>query len=237
MGLTIQFKLVAPPETDEQGAEALVRQLRRRALGFKSRGRVDRIHPLRRDVQSLPWGREWMERRDPCHPTRCYQADVYPLAGFIFAISVGEDCEPLRVGLCRYPLSVVLGERRVRTQLNGWRLHGFCKTQYASLHGWEHFRRCHTAVIDLLAGARKSGLAVEIEDEGDYWPGRDEAALRRNLDEMNGVVAAAAGALKDMAADSPGPAVESPIFAHPQFEHLEAQGASRGVARLLRRPE
>ena len=92
-------------------------------------------------------------------------------------------------------------------------------------------------MIDLLAGARKSGLTVEIEDEGDYWPGRDEAALRRNLDEMNGVVAAAAGALKDMAADSPGPAVESPIFAHPQFEHLEAQGASRGVARLLRRPE
>jgi hypothetical protein len=237
MGLTINFKLVAPPGTDERGAEALVRHLRRRALGFKQRGRVDRVHPLRRDAQSLRRAREWMQRPDSFQPNRFYQADVFPLAGFIFAVSVGEDCEPLWLGLCRYPSSVALGGRRVRTRLNGWRLHGFCKTQYASLHGWEHFRRCHTAVIDLLAGARKSGLGVEIEDEGDYWPGRNEAALRRNLDEMNGAVAAVAGALKDLHGDTDGPGIESPIFAHPQFERLEAQGASRGAARLVRRPE
>jgi hypothetical protein len=35
----------------------------------------------------------------------------------------------------------------------GWRLSGCSKTQYASLHGWEHFQRCHCAVVNLLADA------------------------------------------------------------------------------------
>jgi hypothetical protein len=237
MGLTIHFKLVAPPETDWRGAGALVRQLRRRALGFKARGRVDEVHPLGHDVESLRWARQWLWRGDPRQPNREFQAEIPALAGFIFPVGVGEDCEPLWLGLCLYPKCTLLGGRRVRTGFKGWRLHGFCKTQYASLHGWDYFHRCHTAVIDLLAGAQKSGLTVEIEDEGEYWPGRNETALRRNLDEMNGVVAATAGALKDLAADSPGPGVESPIFAHPQFERLEAQGASRGIARVLRPPK
>ena len=33
---------------------------------------------------------------------------------------------------------------------SGWRLTGACKTQYASLHGWEHFKRCHLSVIAAL---------------------------------------------------------------------------------------
>jgi hypothetical protein len=71
-------------------------------------------------------------------------------------------------------------------------------------------------------------LRARISDEGDYWPGRSLKKLRRNLDEMNGLVAAAAGALKDgcetVAGENP---VQSPIFAHRQFEHLEAEGAAR----------
>jgi hypothetical protein len=153
----------------------------------------------------------------------------------LFPVEVGADCEPLWLGLCRYPLTVqVAGELR-RTGLRGWLLKGFCKTQYAGLHGWEHFRRCHTAVIDLLAGARRLGLAIVIKDEGDYWPGHDLAALRRNLDEMNGAIAAAAGVLKDCAEESEGPPVQSPILAHPHFERLEAEGAARGYASRLRR--
>jgi hypothetical protein len=126
-----------------------------------------------------------------------------------------------------------LGGRKYRTHLPGWRFEGFTKTQYASLHGWEHFLRCHTAVVDLLAGAAQLGLTVTINDEGGYWPGRSLIALRAELDEMNGLVAAAAGALKDSydsrADESP---VQSPIFAHQQFEQLEAEGASR-VATVL----
>jgi hypothetical protein len=107
-------------------------------------------------------------------------------------------------------------------------LQGFCKTQYASLHGWGHFRRCHTAVIDLLVSIQGPGLTVEIHDEGDYWPGRNLAALRRNLDEINGAVAALAGALKDGEEK-----VESPIFRHRNFERLEAEGEARGYGSRL----
>jgi hypothetical protein len=99
---------------------------------------------------------------------------------------------------------------------------------HASLHGWEQFRRCHTTVVDLLAGLRRLGLDVEIKDEGDYWPGRSLESLRRNLDEMNGLVAAAADALKDLDEARFGQStVRSPIFAHGQFERLEAAGAER----------
>ncbi len=224
MGLTIHFTLVAPPETDALQARDIVRRLRRQALGFKQRGRVDKVFPLKDDPKALRWGRDWLFRRDPHHPNREFQAEIFPLAGFVFPVLVGADCEPLWMGLCRYPLTVLLGDQRQRTRLRGWRLTGFCKTQYASLHGWDHFQRCHTAVIDLLAGARRLGLSVEIHDEGDYWPSRDLKALRQNLEELNGAVAAAAGALKDAAGDD---SIHSPIFAHPQFERLEAAGVAR----------
>jgi hypothetical protein len=45
---------------------------------------------------------------------------------------------------------------------------------------------------------------------------------------MNGLVAAAAGALKDACETADGNSgVESPIFAHKLFERLEAAGAAR----------
>ena len=56
--------------------------------------------------------------------------------------------------------------------------------------------------------------------------GRSLPALRRNLDEMNGVVAATAGALKDMD-DGKNGGIQSPIFAHRDFERLEAEGEAR----------
>jgi hypothetical protein len=37
-------------------------------------------------------------------------------------------------------------------------------------------------------------LDVKIMDEGDYWPARSVSKLRENLDRMNGLVAATAGA-------------------------------------------
>jgi hypothetical protein len=52
----------------------------------------------------------------------------------------------------------------------GWRLSGFSKTQYASLHGWEHFLRCHRAVVELLASLRPLGVRLRLTDEGEYWP-------------------------------------------------------------------
>ena len=111
MGLTIQFKLVAPPETDEQGAEALVRQLRRRALGFKARGRVDRVHPLggMSRIAALGAGMD-ASAGTRAIPTACYQADVSPLAGFIFAVERGRRLRAALGGAL--PLSVERGAGR-----------------------------------------------------------------------------------------------------------------------------
>ena len=50
----------------------------------------------------------------------------------------------------------------------------------------------------------------------------------------DGVVAATAGAFKDLDDGSIGPRVKSPIFAHARFERLEAEGAARVGPRLRR---
>jgi len=228
MGLTVHFKLAAPPGTDAARARELIRALRRRAQGFKQRGRVEDVLPIGDDQESLCWATQYRPVPHPCKPGVHSGIEIPAVRGFLFSVAVGEDCEPLWLGLCCYPMTVILAGRRYRTHLAPWSFQGFTKTQYASLHGWEHFRRCHTAVVDLLAGTRRLGLAVEINDEGDYWPGRSLAALRKNLDQMNRLVAATAGALKD--GDSPEAgerALESPIFGHRQFERLEAEGAAQ----------
>lgn len=138
-----------------------------------------------------------------------FQRAVCLAEGWLFVVNVGRDCEPLRFGLCRYPDTVMFRGRELRTKLgDGWRYWGFTKTQYASLHGWEHFLRCHRAVIDLLVALRPLGFRVRISDEGDYWPRRSITALRHNVGHMNALVAGMAGALKD-AGDGKG--IKSPI--------------------------
>ena len=233
MGLTIHFKLIAPPETDAVRARELVRAMRRRAQGFKQRGRVDKVLTIGDDRESLRWAEEYKTVPHPWKAGMKSGIEIPAAEGFIFPVEVGEDCEPLWLGLCQYPKTVVMGDRRYRTDLRGWCFHRFSKTQYASLHGWEHFRRCHTAVIDLLHGLRQLGVHVEISDEGGYWPRRSLAGLRQNVDEMNGLVAGVAGALKDgNGSEASGAGVESPIFRHKNFERLEAEGATR-VAPVL----
>jgi hypothetical protein len=74
-------------------------------------------------------------------------------------------------------------------------------------HGWDYFKRRHCAVVHLLAASK----------------------LRENLDRMNGLIAATAGVLKDAAEGNPD-AIKSPIFAHKDFERLEAQGAPQVAA-------
>jgi hypothetical protein len=96
------------------------------------------------------------------------------------------------------------------------------------VYGWDHFRRCHTTVISLLRLALDFGFRVRITDEGSWWPHRSDAALRRALDQSNQLVAALGGALKDQSPDNES-RVTSPIFAHPDFERLEANGIARHV--------
>lgn len=225
MGLTIyyQLKLARMDEgVDDLQARRAAGELRKLALKFKRQGRLDAVGKLGFAPEHRRSAVEWRTRPVPGQPHTFTGVEVRPLAGHLFQAGVGRDCEPLLLGLCRY-------------DRGGWRLKSFSKTQYASLHGWEHFLRCHAAVVELLAGARELGLAVKISDEGGYWPHRSTTTLRRNLEEMNAAVAGAAGALKDWAEEQGGSPVQAPILAHPHFERLEAEGEARGYVSRLRK--
>ena len=229
MGLTIHFQFTAAASTTSTRAEEIVASSHSLALGFQREGFVDKVLPIASDLETLhQFAYDWLIVPVPDEENTSTGVEILPTAGWIFLISVGKGCEPLRLGLCRYPDTVRYEGKDLSTGKPAhWQISGFCKTQYASVHGWEHFKRCHCAVAHLLAGCRMPDLDVEIMDEGDYWPNRSVSNLREKLDRMNGLVAATAGALKDVI-DKPG-AVQSPIFEHKHFERLEAQGAPHVV--------
>ena len=230
MGLTVHFKLAAAVAGGATTAKRPVEAMRRVALRFQREGLVDRVLPITAEAATLRrFARDWLILPVPGKENTSTGVEVSPTEGFLFRVDVGEDCEPLWLGLCRYPEKVFHHGQELPTKAGtGWRLAGFSKTQYASLHGGEHFLRCHRAVVELLAALRAPGVRVKITDEGDYWPRRSVTALGRNLDRMNGLVAATAGALKDSGEAANGQSrVQSPIFAHQHFERLEAEGAAR----------
>lgn len=228
MGLTVHYKLKAPPDTSSAEAGRLVLAARAIAVRFEREDSVQHVGAVSADARLLNrFATEYLTLPVPGEPNTFISADVAPLEGWLFEVNVGQDCEPLWIGLCRYPATVKFRGRELPARGgDGWRFWGFSKTQYASLHGWEHFLRCHRAVIDLLVALRPLGLRVRITDEGDYWPRRSIAALRRELGQMNSLVAAAAGALKDVDGGR-GAGIQSPIFAHKDFERLEAEGEAR----------
>ena len=235
MGLTVHSKLSAPAGTTAAQAKRIVTALHREALRFQQEGLVDVVHPIASDLETLQqFVCDWLILPVPGEENTSTGAEIVPLAGYIFPVAVGAGCEPLWLGLCRYPPTVCFQGKELPTKKGaGWQLSGSVKTQFASLHGWEHFKRCHCAVINLLAACGSTGLRVTISDEGKYWPRRSLASLRENLDHMNGLVAAVAGTLKD-AKESAGvtDAVQSPIFAHKNFERLEAEGTVRSAPAL-----
>lgn len=235
MGLTVHFKLTAPADRNPAEAQPLVEAMRRVALRFQREGLVEKIGPIISDANILRrFALDWLVLPMPGQPNTSTGVELEPLAGWLFCVDVGRDCEPLWLGLCRYPATVRIAGKELATQRGAsWHLSGFTKTQYASLHGWEHFLRCHRSVVQLLAACKTLGLRVQITDEGDYWPRRSVAALRRNLDGMNRLVAAAAGALKDSGEAGAGK-VQSPIFGHREFERLEAEGTQNAGSRKLR---
>ncbi len=153
--------------------------------------------------------------------------DIPPLRGYGFVLYPGAECEPAVFGLCRYPASITLEDgTKLRTRLTGWRLHTCCKTQYADLKGWDHFLACHRLVISAALVWKRLGCDVKIIDEGHYWPGRRIKVLRENLATHNRLLAGFGGTLKDTD-DGTDRNVESPIFAHPRFEQLEAEAQNR----------
>ncbi len=226
MGLTVHATLRAPANLADAAAPALVRRLHTVARRWHRTGRVDAVGPVGRAPADLVWLYEWIVVPLPDGGRR--GLSVPPVAGHVFPVTLGAGAEPLFLGLCRYPARIsdpATGRTRA-VRRSGWRLRLSCKTHYAGLHGWEHFRRCHTAAVDLLAALRPLGLRVDLHDEGGYWPGRRTDLLHANLAHLDGLVAALAGALKDASDGTSAPVVQAPIFAHPQFERLEAAGAA-----------
>lgn len=231
MGLTLHYKLRAPARATDAKIRTLVDAMRTHALAFQRAGRVQSVSPIRKSAHDFLWLSEYLIIKAGENCSR--SVEVPAVSGYAFTVTLGEGSEPMRLGLCQYPVRVpdpATGRSRV-VRRTGWRLSSFCKTQYASLHGWENFLRCHTAAVDLLAALRDLGLQVEIRDEGDYWPDRNVSALRRSLDQYNGTVAAFAGLMKDASDEGRAP-VQSPIFAHPQFERIEAEGHASNATHL-----
>ena len=203
MGLTIHYTISGPARLKLTRVQRIVSALRKKAvaLGFEHVTRLIRVEP---DFPFAHW-----------HPPGAKRARelVPPSEGWVFHATPGDGSESVMMGLCRF-------EGR-----EGWWLESFCKTQYASRHGWEHFLKCHCAVIQLIEESTRFGLNVKVEDEGGLWETGSFAVLRKNLDEYNECIAAFGGALKDAAA-SAGQTIDAPIFDHPQFEHLEARGVA-----------
>lgn len=227
MGLSLHYQ-VHVADSDRAKADELVQSLHRQAEEFARTKAIDRVLPISSDPEDLDrFASRWLSRPDPDVPDTIHGIEVKPIEGWIFPVVPGEGCEPLWFGLCRYPTTVRHDSRDLPTESgDSWCFQSACKTQYASQHGWKHFHRCHTSAILLIARWADLGAKLRIVDEGGWWPRRSDATLRRKLDEMNGLVAAFAGAMKD-AADEGGPPVASPIFAHPHFERLEAEGAAK----------
>jgi hypothetical protein len=223
MGLTVNFDFRLPVSITAQEVRARLERWREFAVALNF-GAVSTVRAVRPDEIGLT-GVVWEVDGDT-H----MGFDVPVEEGFTFRVRPhSPGAETLCIALCRYPAWIETKRGRKPTALEGaWRYQGFCKTQYASLHGWDAFLRAHRGVIDCVAHGSEHAVAVNINDEGGYWPERNETTLRMRLDEMNGLVAAVAGAFKDAGDDSSQPGkLIAPILEHPEFERLEHSGAER----------
>ena len=238
MGLSVHVHVHAPASLDEPAVHAIVTRWHAVAETFADEGRVDRVFELSNETADLDqFATAWLSVPVPGDPDTCIGVAVAPTEGWIFLVQLAKGSEPLVLGLCRYPATVKApgGEAWLSSGKDaGWHFLASCKTQYASLHGWDSFRRCHVAAVDIALAGQTLGLEVRIEDEAGYWPGRNEVALRAAVERMNRLVAGLAGALKDAEDDSgKGLSVESPILEHPAFERLEAEAQESADARNL----
>lgn len=209
MGLTINYKISAQRRLTLAAVRELVAALRAKAvkIGFAEVGELMEAGPDFPGARHFPRG------------VKTAADMLAPLEGWLFCADPGEGSEGVLMGLCRYE------------NVSGWRLQGFCKTQYAAQHGWEHFLKCHRRVVELLWAAEDLKLRVHVHDEGELFETGSHARPRRNLDKYNQCVAAFGGTLKDVAGVE-GLKIQSQIHNHPDFEQLEAAGMAALGSRI-----
>lgn len=223
MGITIHYRLRCLKEQQPDNIKALVCAAQRRSAALVRRRALAEIGPVTDVHCARVLGHVTVFEKSG-HDVICHTVEAEQ--GWIFRVIPGADCESAFFGLCRYPARISVHGRWVSTGCIGWQWFSSCKTQFAHMHGPEHFIRCHRAVIDLVSIWHRLGCETKIEDEGNYWPNRNEADALRAAGFLECAIAGLAGAAKD-ATDEDAGKVRSPIFAHPKFEHIEAKGAAQ----------
>ena len=219
MGLTIHYKL----SVTKNLSSAVVCELAERTALYARKIRCAEVGEVLRadgDEKLAPLFVQVGKPEDCCF------GNVAPKRGWLVEVWPGEGCESATFGLCQYPRRIPFRAGSVSTGFEGgWLLKGFCKTQYAGEHGWEHFLKCHRQIISLLDFWRDLGVSVEVTDEGEYWETRSVEKLKSKLQQYDGLIAAMGGMLKDLPGESGGNLkVESPIFDYAHFERLEHEG-------------
>jgi hypothetical protein len=226
MGLTINYKLsTQKPWSSENVRDWLeIMADYARLIGCVSVGPVvSAQNEMEVTKRFHKVGRKYSTRFIPIHAKE----------GWVLIIDVGEGCQPLALGLCKYPCQWCCQHghsmrRWYSTNISSeWQFGWFCKTQFAGKHGPAHFVRCHKSVISLLDFCRKAGLDVAVQDEAGYWEQRDEAELMKVVRTNEALLAAFGGLLKDMAETRRGRKISSLIFDYANFEHLEHEGWER----------
>ena len=227
MGLTIHYKLSVAKNL----SAAVVRELARRTALYARKIGCAEVGEVMRVEADTPFTGLFVRvgREEDC----CF-GTVPAKRGWVVAVTPGEGCETALFGLCQYPRRTPFRAGSVATGFEGgWLLKGFCKTQYAGEHGWEHFLKCHRQIISLLDFWRQLDVMVEVSDEGEYWQTRSEENLRKKLQQYDGLVAAVGGIFKDASADHENASsVVSPIFDYANFERLEHEGQQEFGAQI-----
>jgi len=162
-------------------------------------------------------------------------ATVHPTHIIAFSIQPSDGCEQANFGYCRYPSTVDIRGRRIRTGQKGWSWSSFCKTQYSSnptLGGMENFLKAHLGIVRLLDYAKELKILGEVKDEGGYWEGRSVTALVQEVGEWNKMIAAGYGVMRDAVEATGGDIrqLHSEIAKFSDFEHLEAKGREKGAS-------
>lgn len=171
MGLSIAYQLRLPAATPAAEVHAI---LTRAVEHARTLGCPEVRGPLTPDAEN-------QLGYEPRHSASRRLVWVPPSAGWLVSADLGEECESLRLALFHYPTHVrydpmELIETRLPTD---WHYDGWCKTGFAANVGWEHFLACHQRVLALLRFLRRQGVKVSIQDEGGYYPRKDETGLRR----------------------------------------------------------
>lgn len=228
MGLTIYYNLFV----GKRLAGAVIRELVERSARYARKlgcAEVGEVMPVEADTPGTLWHVQ-LER----HGERWVRS-IPAKRGWVVEVWPGEGCESASFGLCQYPRSTPHVPFDVPTGAgSGWDFKGYCTTQYAAEHGWEHFLRCHKIILSILKFWRQLGVTVEVNDEGEYWQTRSETKLRDILGRYDRLIAVVAGAFKDATEANRRFTVEAPILARRDFERLEAEGWREFGSRIAR---